>query len=126
MSIGIDSGRPAKEHEVHFPDRQSQQAPMMKGSWKERLLAHREDRRIEFEQRLDGVREKPSMSPGDERLQRKATACERKLESLSEELDDRQLEHLVAREELLDLYVVLGEHHQPRLRGKQRDAASMQ
>ena len=66
----------------------------------ERILSHREDRKVEFHQRLENIREQLQDAPGDWKLQRKATAYERKLESLGEELSERQLEHLVARDEL--------------------------
>jgi hypothetical protein len=66
----------------------------------ERILSHRQDRKLEFQQRLDDIRDQLHDAPGDWRLQRKATAYERKLESLSEELSEQQLWHLVARDEL--------------------------
>jgi hypothetical protein len=81
-------------HDGDESDKQSMVSPT------ERLLAHRQDRKLEFQQRLADIRDQLHDTPGDTRLQRKATAYERKLESLSEELSERQLDHRVAREEL--------------------------
>ena len=64
-----------------------------------RILEHRQGRRDEFQQRLDEVRQQLERSPANDRLLRKAIAYQRKVESLSEELNDPQLEHLLAREE---------------------------
>jgi hypothetical protein len=71
-------------------------------SHRHRILEHRQGRRVEFQQRLEHVRRQLEHSPTNERLLRKATAYQRKVDSLSEELNERQLEHLIARDEWLD------------------------
>lgn len=69
---------------------------------RQRLLEHRQDRRLAFQERLEEAKEQLLIDPSDARLTRKVAAYERKLEELSEELSDRQLEHLMAREEFLE------------------------
>jgi len=87
----------------------------------ERLLANREDRRVEFQHRLDDIHHQLHETPQDERLQRKAVAYEKKLESLNDALDQRQLDHLMAQEELLfSNSVVKKKSKQSRLRGFRR------
>ena len=86
-----------------------------------RLLAHRQDRRVEYQQRLASIRDQLEETPSDERLQRKAIAYEKKLASLSETLDERQLEHLVNREELFGSIM----KEQPRLRGSRLEVTTM-
>ena len=69
---------------------------------RQRLLEHRQDRRLAFQERLEEAKEQLLIDPSDARLTRKVAAYERKLEELSEELSDRQLEHIMAREEFLE------------------------
>lgn len=92
-----------------------------KGERWTRLLAHRQDRRVEYQHRLDSIRDQLEETPSDERLQRKAIAYEKKLASLSETLDERQLEHLVNREELFGSIM----NEQPRLRGSRLELAKV-
>jgi len=73
-----------------------------KESLRQRMLEHRQGREVLYRQRLDDIREQLKGDPNNDRLLRKENAYKRKLDSWSEELEERKLEHFLIRQEFLE------------------------